>query len=140
MARPTSRVCNVRVTGPLAPFADPYKAELKERGYTPLTAVNELRQLARLSRWLDARRLTAGSLTRERAEQFIEEERAEGHLAYRSLQGLMPLLDVLGGLGVLGPEPPAPAASPSDVLLWTIPSLTETGLCGFGVLQLDATR
>ncbi len=23
---------------------------------------------------------------------------------------------------------------------WTIPSLTETGLCGFGVLQLDATR
>ena len=24
--------------------------------------------------------------------------------------------------------------------LWTIPSVTETGLCGFGVLQLDATR
>ena len=26
------------------------------------------------------------------------------------------------------------------VALWTIPSLTETGLCGFGVVQLDATR
>ena len=41
MARPTSRVCRVLLTGPLAPFADAYRAELLERGYTPLSVVTE---------------------------------------------------------------------------------------------------
>jgi integrase/recombinase XerD len=54
MARPASRVSRVLMTGPLAPFAEPYRLELKERGYTPLTTVNQLRQVARLSRWLEA--------------------------------------------------------------------------------------
>ena len=40
------------MTGPLAPFVEAYSAELKARGYTPLTTVNQLRQVARLSRWL----------------------------------------------------------------------------------------
>ena len=38
MARPTSRVSRVLMTGPLAPFADAYAAELRERGYTPLSS------------------------------------------------------------------------------------------------------
>jgi hypothetical protein len=36
--------------GPVAPFADACALELKARGYTPLTTVNELRQVGRLSR------------------------------------------------------------------------------------------
>ena len=40
--------------GPLAPFADAYRAELGQRGYTPLSTVNELRQVGRLSLWLEA--------------------------------------------------------------------------------------
>ena len=48
MARPSSRVCRVLMTGPLVPFADAYSAELRERGYTPLTTVSELRQVGRL--------------------------------------------------------------------------------------------
>src|SRR5206468_12005726 len=55
MARPTSRVSRVLMTGPLAPFADAYRAELCERGYAPLSTVSELRQVARFSRWLEAR-------------------------------------------------------------------------------------
>ena len=54
MARPTSRLSRVLMTGPLAPFADGYGLWLKARGYTPHTTVNQLRQVARLSRWLDA--------------------------------------------------------------------------------------
>lgn len=50
------------MTGPLAPFADAYRAELHERGYTPLTTVEELRQVGRLSRWLDASGLTVTDL------------------------------------------------------------------------------
>ena len=40
------------VTGPLAPFVQAYRRELRRRGYTPRSAVNELRQVARLSLWL----------------------------------------------------------------------------------------
>ena len=54
MAGPRSRVSRVLLTGPLAPFADTYRAELLERGYAPLSVVNELRQVKRFSRWLDA--------------------------------------------------------------------------------------
>ncbi len=40
MAEPSSRVCRVLMTGPLTPFVEAYSAELRERGYTPLTVVN----------------------------------------------------------------------------------------------------
>ena len=42
----------VRVTGPLAEYADGFAAQLAEVGYTPLSAANQLRVMARLSRWL----------------------------------------------------------------------------------------
>ena len=69
MSRPASRVCRVVVTGPLAPFADAYGAELRRRGYTALTTVNELRQVARLSRWLEAGGLTSGEQDRDWSEE-----------------------------------------------------------------------
>lgn len=62
MAGPSSRVSRVLMMGPLAAFADAYATEVKERGYTPLTTVNELRQVGRLSRWLDAGGLGATEL------------------------------------------------------------------------------
>ena len=43
MARPTSRVSGVLMTGPLAPFQDAYEFALNERGYTQRTAVGQLR-------------------------------------------------------------------------------------------------
>src|SRR6266481_682575 len=52
MAGATSRISKVLVTGPLAPFAEGYRRELRERGYTERSAVNQLRQVARFSRWL----------------------------------------------------------------------------------------
>jgi integrase/recombinase XerD len=116
MARATSRVRMVVVPGPLAPFVDAYRAELSDRGYTPLTAVNELRQVARLSRRLEADGLTAADLSRERVGQFLAVQRAGGHGA--TLPGLVCLLDVLRGAGVLEAERPvARSSSPTDVLL-----------------------
>jgi len=118
------------MAGPLAPFADGYRAELKERGYTPLTTVNELRQVARLSRWLEASRLTAADLSSERVEQFLAVQRAGGRRASCSLPGLVCLLDVLRGLGVLAAERPVRASSPTDVLLASFRAylLDERGL------------
>jgi integrase/recombinase XerD len=118
MGRPSSRVCRVLMTGPLTPFADAYSAELRGRGYTPLTTVNELRQVGRLSRWLDASGLSVAELSEARVEAFLAWQRAGGsHRSQASRPGLLCLLDVLRGLGVLEPELPAPAGSRTDRLL-----------------------
>ena len=118
MGEPASRVCRVLMTGPLAPFAEAYSAELRARGYTPLTVVNELRQVGRLSRWLEAGGVSAAELSVERIEQFLVWQRAGGR--YRgewSRPGLLCLLEALDGLGVLAGEEPAPAGSAIDLLL-----------------------
>lgn len=118
MGRPRSRISRVRVSGSLAPFADAYGLALEQRGYTPLTAVNQLRQVARLSRWLDASGLSVSELDGERVEEFLVFQRAGGRdRGSWSRPGLLCLLDVLRGLGVLAPEAPARAASPTEVLL-----------------------
>jgi integrase/recombinase XerD len=118
MARPTSRVSRVLMTGPLAPFADAYRTELYRRGYTVRSTVCELRQVARLSCWLAAHRLTAAELSGGRVDEFLVWQRAEGrHRSQWSRPGLVCLLDVLRGLGVLAAEEPAAPGSPMDVLL-----------------------
>ncbi len=118
MARPTSRVSRVLMTGPLAPFAEEYGLDLRERGYTPLTTVNQLRQAARLSRWLEVSGFTVAELSGERVEEFLAFQRAGGrHRAAWSRPGLLFLLEVLRGLGVAAAERPAVADSPTEVLL-----------------------
>lgn len=53
----------VRVTGPLQPCAHGFREQLTELGYTRLSAADQLRLMAHLSRWLTGRRLGAGQLT-----------------------------------------------------------------------------
>ena len=144
MARPTSRVSRVLMTGPLAPFADAYRVELRGRGYTVRSTVGELRQVARLSCWLAARGLTAAELSGARVDEFLVWQRAEGR--YRSQwsrPGLRCLLDVLRGLGVLAAEEPVAPSSPTDVLLAGFERylLAERGLAaGTVVLYLRSAR
>jgi integrase/recombinase XerD len=102
----------------LAPFAQAYGLELKERGYTPRTAVNQLRQVARLSRWLEASGLTVAELSVHRIEEFLAVQRADGrHRSSWSRPGLLCLLDVLRARRVLLAEDRAVPASPTEVLL-----------------------
>jgi integrase/recombinase XerD len=118
MAAPVSRVSRVSMTGPLAPFAEAYSAELRKRGYTPLSRVNALRQVGRLSRWLEAGGYRASELSRDRVEEFLAWQRARGrHRCQWSRPGLLCLLEVLRGLGALAGEEPVPAGSSSDRLL-----------------------
>jgi integrase/recombinase XerD len=131
MGEPASRVSRVVMMGPLAPFADAYAAELTERGYTPLATVSELRQVGRLSGWLEASWLSAADLSGERVEQFLVWQRAGGrHRSQWSRPGLVCLLEVLRRLGVLGLERPVRAGSPSDLLLGSFERYlsTERGL------------
>jgi site-specific recombinase XerD len=129
------------MTGPLAPFGDAYRAELRERGYTARSTVSELRQVAQLSCWLAARGLPAAELSGARVDEFMVWQRAEGR--YRSQwsrPGLRCLLDVLRGLEVLAPEEPA-AGSPTDVLLARFEHylLAERGLAA-GTVVLYVAR
>jgi hypothetical protein len=78
MAGATSRISRVLVTGPLAPFAEDYRRELRERGYTERSAVNQLRQVTRFSRWLQAGQLSVPELTADRVEEFLGWQRAVG--------------------------------------------------------------
>lgn len=121
------------MTGPLAPFADAYGLELRERGYTERTAVGQLRQVARLSRWLEARGLTAAELSSERVEEFLAFQRSTGRFRSQwSRPGLVCLLDVLGSLEVVAAEEPSPPVSPTEVVLGAFERhlLAERGLAG----------
>jgi site-specific recombinase XerD len=118
MAGATSRISRVLVTGPLAPFGEDYRRELRERGYTERPAVNEVRQVARFSRWLQAGELSVSDLSAGRVGEFLGWQRAVGrHRSRWSRPGLVCLLDVLRELGVLAAGEPVRADSPAEVLL-----------------------
>jgi len=142
MARPTSRVSRVLMTGPVAPFADAYRAELLGRGYTPLSTVNALRQVALFSRWLEAGGLTVAELSEIRIEEFLASRRAAACDRHSlSRPGLRCLFDVLRGFGALAIE--ERAGSPNDPLLARFERylLTERGLAaGTVVLYLASAR
>lgn len=125
-------VSRVGVSGPLAEYAAGFAAYLAEAGYTPLSAANQVRLLAHLSRWLEDRGLAAEELTGQRVQEFLTARRAAGYTCRLSVRGLAPLLGCLRGLGVVpGPGHPVPAGA-MDVLLDRYRSYlaVERGLAG----------
>ncbi|MGH3811313.1 MAG: site-specific integrase [Pseudonocardiaceae bacterium] len=118
MVAAKSRVSGVVLQGPVVPFGDVYRKELTARGYTARTAVNQLRQVARLSRWLETSGLAVGALNGDRIEEFLAVQRAVGrHRSQWSRPGLLCLLDVLGEHGVVSVSTQLPAASDGEALL-----------------------
>jgi site-specific recombinase XerD len=111
----TSKASPVRVAGPLAVHADGFRGELIGRGYTPLSAANQLRVMAHLSRWLANHELSPEDLTVERVEAFLEVRRVEGYTCWLSRRGLAPLLDYLRGQGVV--PMPVVVVTPLEALL-----------------------
>jgi len=111
MSSPKSKVAEVRVPGPLAPFAAEFRSTLLASGYTPLSAVVQLRLMVHLSRWLGARELSAADLTDERVGQYLAERREAGYKGLITLRGLNHILGVLAACGfrpLADPTMPAP--------------------------------
>lgn len=107
----------VGVAGPLAGYADGFAARLADLGYTPLSAANQLRVMARLSRWLAERGLGPGDLSADRVEAFLGWCRARGYTCWLSARGVAPLLGFLRGLGVApGPRCESPATAAEALL------------------------
>jgi integrase/recombinase XerD len=117
MAPPT-RVQGVQITGPLAPLADDYRVKLREHGYKPRSIMGEFRHVARLSRWLEERQLTAVDLSQERLEQFLCElprRRDGGRICSR--RALIQVLEVLEEQGLERPGANEAPVSASEALL-----------------------
>ncbi len=107
MGKPTSRVTEVRIRGPLATIAEEFRTSLLAAGYTPLTSVNKLRAAGYLSQWLATNDLGLCDLTEERIQEYLRTRRAKGHTWEISRLALVPLLDLLAGRSML----PSPASS-----------------------------
>jgi integrase/recombinase XerD len=142
MTRPAGRISNVVMPGPLAPFAERYRLELLARGYTAHSAVNESRQVACLSRWLEDQGRTATAVNEELIEQFLAWRRKAGHVRSQSRPGLLCLLEVLRSAGVAA-EPAGRPVSAAEALLASFERylLAERGLApGTVAGYLDQAR
>jgi site-specific recombinase XerD len=103
-----TKPCWAKVTGPLAEYADGFRAELFRLGYTPLTAACQIRLTAHLSRWLTAEGLSTQDLDMPTAERYFAARRLAGYANERTTGALGPLLGYLRGLGAV----PLPLAEP----------------------------
>jgi integrase/recombinase XerD len=117
MAIPATKPSWVRMSGPLAPYADLMKRALAEVGYTPLSAAREMRMLANLSDWLESEGLEVSDLNASLVEEFTEARLADGYVSPPSRSVLRRLLEVLREAGVLEVDTPIKPTTPTDVLL-----------------------
>lgn len=94
----------VRITGPLTCYAEGFRSELIALGYTDLSLANQLRVVADLSRWLEARRISVDRVDRDVVSAFLVRRRRT-HTRFVSERALAPLLRHLGAVGVVEVAP-----------------------------------
>jgi integrase/recombinase XerD len=111
------RATRVRVCGPLAQYADGFRAVLAERGYAPSSAAGQLQMMAHLSRWLFDHGLDGHGLTPVVVAEFLEARRAAGYKQRLSARAMAPLLGYLREGGIAAAGAPAVANNPVEVLL-----------------------
>jgi integrase/recombinase XerD len=131
-------VRGVRMTGPLAPYADGLAGELARLGFTEMSARAQLGLAAHLSRWLADAGLGAADLTASVAESYPAARRSAGYTAYLTSKALAPLLGYLRELGVAPAAVIAAPVTPAQALLerYRCYLLAERGLrekvaCGY---------
>jgi len=106
----------VRVVGPLAVFADGYRADLAERGYSLSGARDQLYLLGQVSRWLEGEGLVPAALSSATVlERYVVWRREQGYVRSLSPLSLRGVVGYLDGLGVLACDDAA--RSPVDGLL-----------------------
>lgn len=107
----------IELTGPLAPYASGFEAELRRLGYTASPRKKHYYLLAHLSRWLDDQVLDLSVVATPRVEPFFAARRAEGVANLRTRASLGPLVAYLGRQGLLpASEAPAPSGEAERIL------------------------
>lgn len=107
----------VRISGPLAPFAPGFDAELAQAGYTPFSRAQHLRLAAHLSRWLEGQGLDSHVLSLACIERYLQSRRGAGYATHLSAKALDPILRHLRALGAAPPSPAPERSGPAEALL-----------------------
>jgi len=104
----------VGVTGPLAPFAAGFIAELEEAGYRPAAAAVQVRVLAHLSRWMQEQDVCPAELGEPELERFRREHLAR--VASVRGAGMSLVLGHLRGLGAVPAQEPVVVTAADELL------------------------
>jgi site-specific recombinase XerD len=128
-----------RKAGLLGPQVEGYRAWLTQRGYTPGTVRNMLKDLGRVGVWLSCEGLEASQFDRERASAFLAARRASGRRRIPGPRGMTPLLSYLREAGVVAAE--QPSVTPLGALLgqYRLWMIHERGLAAMTVLRYENT-
>ena len=100
-----------RKAGLLEPQVEGYRSWLTERGYTPLTVRNMLKDLGQVGLWATATGLQVTELDEGSMVGFLADCHAAGRRRVVGPRGLRPLVTYLRDVGVV------PAAAPSSTPL-----------------------
>lgn len=109
------KVPHARVEGPLAPFADGFRAELDRLGYTGHSREIKLYDVAGLSRWLDARGLGVKDIDEALAASFYVDYGANRQTV-PTVRTMRPLLTWLRGQGLIAAEAVAPVNAVDELV------------------------
>jgi hypothetical protein len=104
------------VPGPLAQFAPGFYEALRQQGYADASAVEHLRLMGDLSRWLERQCLQAADLTPGAIGEFARARR-QSHRHLASERALVPALAFLRGAGAVPPASAPGPATPVEALV-----------------------
>ena len=90
--------------GPLGPFAEGYRQHLVGLGYSFGSIQHRLSQFADISRWLEARQLTAAGMDQTSALRFVSARASRGRVSWVSPLTVRLPLEFLRGIGVVAVE------------------------------------
>jgi len=85
----------------LASFAEDFRRELVQRGYSPFVAVGHMQLLRHLSGWLDAVSDVGLPLTLGDVEGYLDARRGAGYRRFLTVRSARPLLEFLQQRGVV---------------------------------------
>ena len=128
-----------RKAGLLGPQVEGYRDWLTQRGYTPGTVRNMLKDLGQVGVWLAGAGLEASQFDQERASAFLAARRASGRRRIPGPRAMVPLLSYLRDTGVVAAE--QPLVTPLGALLGQYRSwmIRERGLAATTVLRYENT-
>lgn len=126
-----------RKAGQLTTQVEGYRAWLVERGYTPDTIRNMLKELGQVGLWLSSVGLTAAEFDEERVAAFLAARHAAGRRRVPGTRAMAPLLSYLRASGTAVQAQPLVTPLTALVAQYRCWLVTERGLAPSTVLRYE---
>src|ERR1700677_1934258 len=95
-------------TGPLAPYASAFGAQLVSSGYSKSAAKKQRNLMVHLDTWLGEEGLDLPAMASDRVEEFFLARREAGRSSFLTRQSVLPLVSCLRSLGAIAASAPPP--------------------------------